>query len=503
MAMKEWVRRFQPLPLYFIFGLTVAFFFVQLVVSHVTHALTLLVDSYHALCNMIALVGSIITIKYGSGRTERQSSTPSSATENEELKSLASLPHQPKMCSLHPLRERHLRNTFGWARVDVLVMLIGCVFLASLCFSLLVEALQTLIHISHHDEMHHPIPVMCLGIVGILINILCYVLIGGYTFHQGSFLNSGDENYNSEIESGVTKSQPELTKPVSPDAISKPKRQGIWQVFRDIVGCLFVIVCAVMVYYSDRNVAKYIDPVLSMLSALFLLILSYPYMKESCLILLQTIPDHINIDSLCSQLLKAFPDIINVHELHVWRLTVGKTYSTAHIIFLNPQEYTRITKDLTAFFHSQGITHVTIQPEFFKDVNSMELVSRYELGHCLVQCNGGTCLESHCCTSNPSLESVSVDCFKKHKTPKSSPKQVEEKITQVAALEIVKDEETETFKEVITQVTETVIVNEGAKVISVTKEVQEEVTDVSGNLEAVAELETVSELEDAISENSL
>lgn len=502
MAMKEWVRRFQPLPLYFIFGLTVAFFFVQLVVSHVTHALTLLVDSYHALCNMIALIGSIITIKYGSGRSERQSgTTPSSTAENEELKSLASLPHQPKMCSLYPLRERHLRNTFGWARVDVLVMLIGCVFLASLCFSLLVEALQTLVHISHHDEMHHPIPVMCLGIVGILINILCYLLIGGYTFHQGSFLNCEDQKNEFELESGVKTPPSELPKPATSVPISKPKRQGVCQVFRDIVGCLFVIVCAVAVYYSDRYVAKYIDPVLSMLSALFLLVLSYPYMKESCLILLQTIPDHINIDSLCSQLLKAFPDIINVHELHVWRLTVGKTYSTAHIIFLNPQDYTRITNDLTAFFHSQGITHVTIQPEFFKDLNSMELVSRYELGHCLVQCNGGTCLESHCCTSSPSLESVSVDCVKKQKTPKSCTKEVGEKLAQVAAIEIIKDEEKDTFQAVITQVTESVIEDEGTKIITATKEVKEEVTETNESIEAEPELGTVPD--DAISENSL
>lgn len=399
------------------------------------------------------------------------------------------------------MRERHLRNTFGWARVDVLVMLIGCVFLASLCFSLLVEALQTLIHISHHDEMHHPIPVMCLGIVGILINILCYLLIGGYTFHQGSFLNNEDQNIDAEIESGVKQPQSELTKPVSPEAISRPKRQGVWQVFRDVVGCLFVIVCAATVYYSDRNVAKYIDPVLSMLSAFFLLILSYPYMKESCLILLQTIPDHINIDSLCSQLLKAFPDIINVHELHVWRLTVGKTYSTAHIIFLNPQDYTRITNDLTAFFHSQGITHVTIQPEFFKDVNSMELVSKYELGHCLVRCNGGTCLESHCCASTLSLESVTVDCFKKHKTSKSSTKEVGERIAQVAAIEIVKDEEKDTFEEVITQVTESIIEDEGSKIVTVTKVVTEEVTETCENIEPEAVLEMVSE--DAISENSL
>lgn len=59
--------------------------------------------------------------------------------------------------------------------------------------------------------------------------------------------------------------------------------------------------------------------------------------KESCLILLQTIPDHINIDCLCKQLMKEFPDIINVHDLHVWQFTKGKTFFTAHIIFLNPK----------------------------------------------------------------------------------------------------------------------------------------------------------------------
>lgn len=30
------------------------------------------------------------------------------------------------------------------------------------------------------------------------------------------------------------------------------------------------------------------------------------------------------------------------------------------------QDYIRITKDVTEFFHDQGITHITIQPEFLK-----------------------------------------------------------------------------------------------------------------------------------------
>lgn len=85
--------------------------------------------------------------------------------------------------------ERSLRNTFGWTRIDILTMLIVCIFLAALCFSLLVEAVQTLIHIGHQDAMHYPVAVMSIGATGLLLNGLCYLLIGGYTFHQGSFLH--------------------------------------------------------------------------------------------------------------------------------------------------------------------------------------------------------------------------------------------------------------------------------------------------------------------------
>jgi len=91
--------------------------------------------------------------------------------------------------------ENTLKNTFGWTRIDVLTMLIVCIFMASLCFSLLVEAIQTLVHIKTKDAMHQPISVLTTGGLGLLLNGMCYLLIGGYTFHQGSFLHitsSGD-----------------------------------------------------------------------------------------------------------------------------------------------------------------------------------------------------------------------------------------------------------------------------------------------------------------------
>lgn len=100
--------------------------------------------------------------------------------------------------------EHTLRNTFGWTRIDVLTMLIVCIFLASLSFSLLVEALQTLVHINHHDTIHHPLSILILAGTGLLLNGLCYLLIGGYTYHQGSFLHitsSGDVILDSVISS--------------------------------------------------------------------------------------------------------------------------------------------------------------------------------------------------------------------------------------------------------------------------------------------------------------
>lgn len=63
MAIKDLFRKYHPLQMYIVLVLTICYFFVQLVVSHFTHALTLLVDSYHVLCNLIALFGCIASLK--------------------------------------------------------------------------------------------------------------------------------------------------------------------------------------------------------------------------------------------------------------------------------------------------------------------------------------------------------------------------------------------------------------------------------------------------------
>ncbi|KAF5300037.1 hypothetical protein FQR65_LT09294 [Abscondita terminalis] len=301
----------------------------------------------------------------------------------------------------HGSQENKLKNTFGWARIDVIGLLICCVLIASFSFSIVIEAVQTLVHIDHHDEMHHAIPVFFVGITGLVLNGVCYFLIGGYTFHQGSFLYMNEEGcvvLNRVVTNdSVSRGERRLSRTRTVPPPHYRQRQGCREMMRDVIGLIFVIVCAVLVYFADPNLAKYIDPLLSILSAAILMILSFPYMKESCLILLQTMPDTINIESLRTQLLEHFPEIVNVHDLHIWQLTATKVISTAHIIFKNPHVYASIMSSVTEFFQEYGITQVTIQPEFFvKNDDGSESLDSAKM-RCLMHCQSEGCKTSHCC----------------------------------------------------------------------------------------------------------
>lgn len=400
----------RSLSLYVMLGLTAALFGAQLALSHVTHALTLLVDSYHMLCNLIALSGCIITIKKGLGGGSPPIRS-NKVNDNDDASEHATLRDGVRGSAA----DRRLRNTFGWARIDVLVSLIGTVFLASLCFSLLVEAVQTLLHIDHHDEMHEPLYVAGAGVASLAVNALCYVLLGGYTFHQGSFFHVTEKG-DVVLEPAVTEDSVKLgerrlsaqRRPPRSGALHQfRQRQGCREMMRDTVGCVFVIAASLTVFFTDQSVGKYADPIMSIVSALMLLVLSYPYMKEAGLILLQTIPEHINIDELRSDFEKAFPDIVNIHDLHVWRLNQSKVFCTAHVRFRNARDYLRVNQDVTSFFVKYGVTQVTVQPEFVTDGSDDGHGDKGGKGRqgaralCLMCCPGESCLRAHCCAPNP------------------------------------------------------------------------------------------------------
>lgn len=68
------------------------------------------------------------------------------------------------------------KNTFGWARAEVLGALVNAVFLVALCFSITVEACKRFIEV---EEIHEAKLLVGVGALGLLVNIIGLCLFHG------------------------------------------------------------------------------------------------------------------------------------------------------------------------------------------------------------------------------------------------------------------------------------------------------------------------------------
>ncbi|KAI7800032.1 zinc transporter 1a [Triplophysa rosa] len=132
----------------------------------------------------------------------------------------------------------------------------------------------------------------------------------------------------------------------------------------------------------------YLDPTLCVIMVCILMYTTYPLLKESALILLQTVPKQIDMHQLNVRL-RDLEGILAVHELHIWQLAGSRIIATAHIKCHDPTSYMDVAKRIKDFFHNEGIHATTIQPEFVT-MNSESRASLCELS-CRTQCAPKLC----------------------------------------------------------------------------------------------------------------
>ncbi|XP_061602890.1 zinc transporter 1a [Cololabis saira] len=132
----------------------------------------------------------------------------------------------------------------------------------------------------------------------------------------------------------------------------------------------------------------YLDPTLCIIMVCILLYTTYPLLKESALILLQTVPKQINMHRLNERLL-SLDGVLAIHDLHIWQLAGSRIIATAHIKCHDPTSYMEVAKRIKDFFHDEGIHATTIQPEFVT-FNSESRDSQCELS-CRTQCAPKLC----------------------------------------------------------------------------------------------------------------
>jgi zinc transporter 1 len=194
-------------------------------------------------------------------------------------------------------------------------------------------------------------------------------------------------------------------------------------VLADALGSVVVIISALIIKLvpRDPNNLKhwtiYIDPILSVTIVIIITISTIPLFRDTTLILLQTIPKHLEIHRIKTQLLEAVPDISSIHELHIWRLTDEKIIASAHLHRKTLSNYMLVAEKVKQFFHSIGIHSLTMQYECENDEHQTPSMSRKEskvAGDCLLRCEDNACDNQACCTivsarSNTLLNSNNED----------------------------------------------------------------------------------------------
>jgi len=116
----------------------------------------------------------------------------------------------------------------------------------------------------------------------------------------------------------------------------------------------------------------WVDPLISLLIAFYLIKASYSLLIESIDILMQGVPKNLNIDKIKEDI-ENFKEISNIHHLHVWRLNDHNIHLEAHIDFKENlllkdanDIALKIEEHLQKSYH---ISHITLQAEYDKDDN--------------------------------------------------------------------------------------------------------------------------------------
>jgi Co/Zn/Cd efflux system component len=170
-------------------------------------------------------------------------------------------------------------------------------------------------------------------------------------------------------------------------------------VLSDAIGSVIVIVTALVSWLVPGYdwLKLYMDPSLSLIMVSLIVITTFPLVRETALILLQTTPKFIQVEKLTSDLL-SIEGVLQVHELHIWRLVGERIIATVHIRFKTLKHYLLAAEQIRALFHDNHIHSATIQPEFV-EMNSTNGSENECSFACLpTNCKQVTASDVSCCT---------------------------------------------------------------------------------------------------------
>lgn len=137
-------------------------------------------------------------------------------------------------------------------------------------------------------------------------------------------------------------------------------RAALVHIMGDVLGSIAALVAGAVILKTGWYP---IDPILSIVIGVLILISSLEVFRESLLILMEGVPRHISLEKVTSKMIR-LTGIKDVHDLHIWTLSSGRVALSAHVHIheLNhwPEVLTKLKEMLKKDYK---IEHITLQPE--------------------------------------------------------------------------------------------------------------------------------------------
>ncbi len=150
-------------------------------------------------------------------------------------------------------------------------------------------------------------------------------------------------------------------------------RSAYLHLFTDLMASVAVLVGGLLMKYFE---IYWVDSLLTLLIALYLIYMGWDLLKASTRVLMLFTPKNIPVEEMVRKVC-TIDQVKNIHHIHIWQLNEDEVHLEAHMDFekdLKVTEFDLVLEEVKELmFHSYGINHVTIQPEFGK-ADSKEMI---------------------------------------------------------------------------------------------------------------------------------
>jgi len=216
------------------------------------------------------------------------------------------------------------KRTFGYKRAEIMAAFINAASLLAVSFFLIIEAFERF----NNPATIQAEWIIILGFLSILINGICVLML----FKEAK--------------------------------TSLNIRSAYLHLFTDMLTSVAVVVGGVLMFYWP---VYWIDPLLTILIAVYLIISSWKILNDAIRILMLFTPTELNIDLIKQEVL-SFKEIENIHHIHLWALNDNQTHLEAHLTFsknLKLSDSTAICSEIEDHLKKLfSIQHLTFQTEY-------------------------------------------------------------------------------------------------------------------------------------------